>query len=614
MSASCQRPRIYQLFVRLFGNTHETRKPHGTLAENGAGRFADIDDRALGSLRGLGFTHVWLHGVLRQATATDWSFIGLPPDDPDLLKGLAGSPYAVRDCFDVCPDLAVDPARRLDEFRSLVARVHAHGMRVLVDFVPNHVARSHRSVVRPGMSFGDHDDPSRFFAPDNNFYYLPGTGPLRLPTFRDGVPSGPRCDGLFEPERVHGRVTGNNVVSWTPGAGDWYETVKLNYGHDFTGGRDGPREFPTAEHPAKPIPDTWNKMDAVLAHWQALGVDGFRCDMAHWIPVEFWKWAIDRARSRGADAMFVGEAYDDDPNKLVEGNVLVALVAAGFDAVYDHQSYQVLKGIYDGPKWANDLDAVLGAVAPLHGSVRYSENHDEVRLASAGHWGGAGARVGCPVTALLFGIGRGPALLYNGQEVGEPAAEPSGFGGGGGRTSIFDYGSMPEFAKWVNGLRYDGGRLSEAQRGLRAWYGRLTKMSGEPAFASGEFLPLNGANVGNPAYGRLPGETAGGHWLYTYFRHDANGGQTILVVVNLNPRETMSGIRVRFTPGALAALGALEGDGEREIQFRDLLADDHPSTARGKASTLRASGLELPPLPPLTAWYLEKSDATWPTS
>ncbi len=608
MNRTPVRPRIYQLFVRQFGNTNETRKPNGTLRENGCGRFADVDDRALRALRSFGITHLWLHGVLRQATATDYSAIGLPADDPDLLKGLAGSPYAVRDCFDVCPDYALDPTRRLDEFTALVGRAHALALRVIIDFVPNHVARSHQSVVRPDLTFGAHDDRSRFFAPDNNYYYLTGTGPLRLPTVRDGLVVSPTCritggcDGLFEGERDHGKVTGNNVVSWTPGAGDWYETVKLNYGHDFTQGRHGPREFPTIDPPDRPVPDTWLKMDTVLAHWQGLGVDGFRCDMAHLVPVEFWKWAIVRARDRAADVMFLGEAYDDDPNKLTDANVLLALVEAGFAAVYDHQSYKILKGIYDGPKWANDLDDVLGAVAPLHHSVRYSENHDEVRLAHRGNWGGLGPAVGRPVTALLFGIGRGPVLLYNGQEVGEPALAAEGFGGGDGRTSIFDYGSMPELAKWVNGHLFDGGRLSAEQSDLRVWYGRLLTVSGEPALASGGFLPLNRANADNPAYGRLPGENVSGHWLYAYLRHE-RAGQRLLVVVNLHPKETLRGVCVRLPPEALSALGADTGD--RTIQFSDRLAAKEALVVRTTAGALRGSGLELPPLEPLGAWYLE---------
>lgn len=602
-----ERPKIYQLFVRQFSNINETRKPNGTLAENGAGKFADLNDRALRSLRQFGVTHLWLLGIPRQATATDYSSVGLPADDPDLLKGVAGSPFAIRDVFDVCPDYAKDPAKRLEEFRSLVGRIHQHGLKVMIDCVPNHVARSHRSVVRPDLNFGAQDDRSRFFEPGNNFYYLQGQPPLRLPTMKEGQPESPTCrvvggcDGLFDGERDHGKVTGNNVVSWTPNSGDWYETVKLNYGRDFTKGRHARKAFPHEAQPNLPIPDTWVKMDAVLAHWQELGVDGFRCDMAHWIPMEFWRWAITRARTRQPGALFIAEAYDNDPNKLTDGNVLEALVQAGFDAVYDDQSYDILKDLYDGPKWANDLDDVLGAVAPLHASVRYGENHDEVRLAARKHWGGLGAAVGRPVCAILFGIGRGPLLTYNGQEVGEPAAGAEGFGADDARTSIFDYWSMPELAKWVNGHRYDGGGLGAEQKDLRAWYSKLLRATDHPALQHGEFIPLNRFNRDNPRYGRLGSETASGHWLYSFLRHDPASRKSVLVVANLHGREALHDVGVRLPVEAIAALGASTGDAQ--LAFHDLLGASPAVKAR--AADLREHGFQLASLPPLSCSYFE---------
>lgn len=603
------RPKVYQLFLRQFSNTNETRKPNGTIAENGVGKFNDLNQRALRSLRQFGVSHLWLLGALRQATATDYSAAGLPADDPDLLKGLAGSPFAVRDYFDVCPDYASDPARRLEEFRALVERAHREGLKVVLDFVPNHVARSYHSVVKPELSFGLEDDRTRFFAPNNNFYYLEGQPPLRLPTVKDGVAVSPTCkvlntcDGYFECERDHGKVTGNNVVSWTPSIGDWYETVKLNYGFDFRQGRHAPKEYPTSENPQKPIPDTWVKMDAVLAYWQNLGVDGFRCDMAHWIPMEFWRWAIGRARERQPGTLFVAEAYDNDPNKLTDGNVLAALVDAGFDSVYDDQSYDILKDIYDGSKWANDLDGVLGAIAPLHQSLRYGENHDEVRLANPKEWGRIGPAVGRPVVALLFGIGRGPLLVYNGQEVGEPALGAEGFGGDDSRTSIFDYWSMPELVKWVNGGRYDGGRLSAAQKELRAWYASLLKVVDQPAFSSGEFIPLNRHNGGNPHFGRLPGETASGHWLYAYLRHDPKSRQCLVVVVNLHASKLFSDVRILLPPEAVSALGIDHGDAKLEL--RERLATDRPVRLKTRAGELREKGLLVPVLQPLTPYYFE---------
>jgi glycosidase len=445
-ASTSQRVRIYQFLPRLFTNVNETRKPNGTLEENGVGKFADLNETALAAIKALGCTHVWLTGVLRQATSTDYAAIGLPADDPDLLKGLAGSPYAIKDYFDVCPDYAVQPAERMAEFRALLGRAHAAGLQVIIDFVANHVARSYRSVVQPSEDFGADDDRTKFFDPRNNFFYLqrdsPGDGPpLRLPTVRDGHFVSPTCqvlghgDGLFDGEREHGRVTGNNVVSWTPSLYDWYETAKLNYGFDFT---TGAREYPTEKQAQKPIPDTWQKMDRVLAHWQRMGVDGFRCDMAHMVPVEFWAWLVAQARTRNPTVFFAGEAYDNDPMKVTQGNVMTALLHAGFDAVYDDPSYKVLKGLYDGPKWANDLDAVIGEDFLFQRALRYAENHDEVRLAGAGQWGGVGMDVGRPVAAILYGLSRGPVLLYSGQEVGEPAAGPEGFGGNNARTTIFD--------------------------------------------------------------------------------------------------------------------------------------------------------------------------------
>lgn len=308
-----RRPVIYQLLPRHFGNLNETRRWNGTMAENGCGKFGDLGVAALTALQDMGFTHLWLTGVLEQASGT--AYPGRPADPPDILKGIAGSPYAIKDCFDVCPDYAVDPARRIDEFKALLRRCRAQGLKVIIDFVPNHVARSYGSDVMPGHSFGHGDDTAAFFSRDNHFYYLrssdPGDGPpLKLPTA--GMPG---CSGLFGPETGIGRVTGNNAVTWAPSLHDWYETVKLNYGHDFTRGRDT-SHLPGPDAPPGEVPRTWRTMDAILAYWQELGVDGFRADMAHMIPMEFWRWSVRRARRRDPHVFFCAEAYDNDPAKL----------------------------------------------------------------------------------------------------------------------------------------------------------------------------------------------------------------------------------------------------------------------------------------------------------
>ena len=618
--ASGGRLRIYQLFVRLFGNLQENPVPHGTLQQNGCGRFNDINEAALASLREMGFTHVWLMGVLQQATAT--AHPGVPGDDPDLLKGLAGSPYAVKNPLDLCPDYAVKPGQRLEEFRALVERIHAAGMKVIIDFVPNHLARSFGAAPgAPKIPFGDKDNPSYFFLPDNHFYYLQpgdhgGSAPLRLPSVsEEGVPVNATCrliggcDGFFAPEEHVGRVTGNNVVSWTPGLDDWYETVKLNYGYDFTTGRVA---YPSAITPDFPVPDLWRRMDEVLAYWQEQGVDGFRCDMAHMIPPEFWGWAIPRARERarkqGRDVVFIAEAYDDDPKRVVSqtptlaaqwngrGHVALNLIDAGFNAVYDQPAYRVLKEIYDGPAWGNDLERLSFGDLLDHHSLRYAENHDEVRLAAPQEWGGIGMHVGRPVCAVLYGLSRGAVLLYNGQEVGE-TGEPAGYSTSPSRTTIFDYWRMPELQKWVNRHAYDGGKLSADQLALRAFYERLLCLVDRPAFRDGICFHLNRFNLQSRNFGRMHGEAVSGHWMIAYLRHDSASGETFLVVANLHRDEAFRDVQVVIPPQALELLG---WEPEQRIVLADRL-----SSSPALCITMPAREITLPVIPPLTPYYFE---------
>ena len=593
-SAAPVRPVIYQLMVRTFGNTNETRKTNGTLAENGCGKFNDINAPALVSLKAMGFTHLWLTGVLEQASGT--AYPNRPADDPDILKGIAGSPYAIKDYFDVCPDYAADPDQRLEEFKALLERCHGHGFKVIIDFVPNHVARSYASDVKPELSFGEGDKRGVFFDRDNHFYYLGaddagGGPPLKLPTA-----AMPGCDGLFEPETAFGRVTGNNVISWAPSINDWYETVKLNYGHDFTRGGTS-SGLPGPDAATSEVPKTWRTMDAILGYWQEMGVDGFRVDMAHMVPMEFWRWAVKHARARQPDVFFSAEAYNNDPAKLTGGHVLEELLMAGFDAVYDDPAYKVLAGIYDSGKWANDLDPLTFNGKLFHRSLRYAENHDEVRIASPREWGGLGMNVGRPVSAVLFAMGRGPVMLYHGQEVGEPAAGAEGFSGDNARTTIFDYWSMPEFAKWVNGGKYDGGRLGDGQNALRDWYGKLIRATQAPAFTAGEFYGLNHANIGNPDFGRVGDETTSGHWLYAFLRHDRTSGQSFLVVANFHGSQTLRGVNVDIPEDAWKFLGRA---GECPWKFTDRL-DGGWSGLSGNG------GLTIPCLPPCGALLLEIS-------
>ncbi|MBS2031342.1 MAG: alpha-amylase [Deltaproteobacteria bacterium] len=588
-------PRIYQLFVRTFGNTNSTNQYDGDINTNGCGKFNDINDAALDSLSKFGVTHIWLTGVIRQATLTDYSTVDprLAADDPDIVKGRAGSPYAIRDYFDVSPDYASGPTQRMAEFQSLIARIHAHNMKAIIDLVPNHVARSYGSAIKPELDFGASDDKAQFFSPSNNFFYLvdPAGQPLQL-SYPQGAPPRAGLDGRFAPEdssdatRIP-RATGNNQTSHTPSATDWYEAIKLNYGFNFV---DQSTHY-------QPTPDTWIKVDAIVAYWQAMGVDGFRCDFAHWVPVDFWKWMIARARARGA-VYFFAEAYDSAPQDTVPGYSQSAMLNAGFDALYDYQLYNVVKGIFASTNWANDIDAQVPTDARAGHLLRYTENHDERRVASAitqgdpGNSGFGSPQTGFAVTALLHLLGPDPVMIYNGQEVGEPGAGAEGFGGDDGRTTIFDYWSMPEFRKWVNDHAYDGAQLSDDQKALRTQYSALWALRNEPAIADGLFFSQQTLNKVASEYGEQ------GHWVYSFVRTDPDRGQTFLVIVNLNPASAYSP-KVRLTSESLNR-AHLPTD-STALTLSDRLS---AFSTQDSASDIVNVGVEID-LPPATARVLE---------
>ncbi len=545
------KPVIYQLVVRYFGNVKGTNKRDGTIEENGCGKFGDIDQVALRGVKELGITHVWLTGVLRQATLTDYAGLGLPADDPDVVKGRAGSFYAIRDYFDVCPDYATEPAERMAEFESLVERIHAAGMKVMLDFVPNHVARGYRSVVRPKADFGLGDDQEKFFARDNHFFYLhePAGQGLRLTKPEYWQPEGVTFDGRFAGEDgSEGRTpkaTGNNNTSPSPSVNDWYETVKLNYGFDFV----------TQRTAYVPRPRTWDRMDEIIAYWQEKGVDGFRCDFAHYVPQEFWKYLLAQARERDAGAFFIAEAYPypgtGDP--ITE---MGQLVEAGFDAVYYDASYDGLRAIYQGAAGHDEYNQLM-VNPPVPGDrlVQYLENHDERRIASpivhgvgADHTGFGAAEAGYQLAPLQFLYSRGPVLLYNGQEVGEPGVGIEGFHTNEARTTFFDYWTMPEFAKWVNGHAYDGGQLSSEQIALRNFYTALGALCQDSAVRGDGYWGLKYFNRPD-RFPDCPDD------LYSFARFQPSAGRLLLIVANFRPEfETEGRLRI---PGELAQAAGL---------------------------------------------------------
>ncbi|MDH3578786.1 MAG: alpha-amylase family glycosyl hydrolase [Gammaproteobacteria bacterium] len=491
---------VYQVFARLFGNKTTTNKPWGTIEENGVGKFSDFDDKALEGIRELGTTHIWYTGVPHHAVIRDYTDFGVSNDDPDVVKGRAGSPYAVKDYYNVSPDLADDPARRLEEFVALIERTHDSGMKVIIDIVPNHVARNYASRSRPrGVSdFGANDDTSVEWARDNNFYYVPGQDFL-VPVSPDGYsPLGgdehPLADGLF-PESP-AKWTGNGAREPQPRFDDWFETVKINYGvqpdgsYAFDRLPDAARDWSIEEHAAfwagKDVPDSWGKFRDIVLYWLEKGVDGFRYDMAEMVPVEFWSYLNSSIKTRNANAFLLAEVYN--PNEYRN-----YLQLGRMDYLYDKVGfYDTLKSIMQGK-------ASTDALAPVHADVldieehmlHFLENHDEQRLASPGFAGDANK--GRPAMVVSTLISRSPTMLYFAQDVGEPGDGDAGFGDPT-RTTIFDYWGVPSHQRWMNGGKFDGGKLTVSEKDLRDFYRRLMTFSTSSAAMNGDYAEIHSFN------------------------------------------------------------------------------------------------------------------------
>ena len=478
---------IYQALVRLFGNTNTTNKPWGSKEENGVGKFADFTDKALAGIKELGVTHVWYTGVLHHATTSDYTAIGVDNDNPAVVKGRAGSPYAVKDYYNVDPDLTEEPANRLEEFKALVARTHKAGLKVIIDIVPNHVARHYKSTSKPTgvKDFGEEDDTSVTYAHDNNFYYNPNEA-FVLP---EGV------WGSYE--EYPAKWTGNDCRASQPSITDWYETVKLNYGIR----PDGVEDF-------DPIPDTWQKMRDIALYWLAMGVDGFRFDMAEMVPVAFWHYLNCTIKAQYPEAMLIAEVYTPQLYRayLHEGKM---------DYLYDKvQLYDSLRAIVSEGASTDSIAPIqrdLADIAPA--MLHFLENHDEQRIASPEFAGNPWKAV--PAMAVSTLISDAPVMLYFGQEVGERAADWAGFGSPS-RTSIFDYIGVPAHQRWVNNKQFDGGQLSEAEQALRDFYCRLLNLK-----VSGAYFDLHEHNRAYTPYYNDK--------VYTFMRID-EGAQWLIAV------------------------------------------------------------------------------------
>ena len=453
---------IYQIFTRLYGNRNSTRKEWGTIAENGCGKMSDFDETTLKQFKQRGISHVWYTGLLRHATQTDYSAYGIPVNHPAIVKGKAGSPYAICDYYDVDPDLANQVENRMNEFEMLVKRTHKAGLKMIIDFVPNHVARQYHSLCKPRrtMDLGEDDNPNEGFSPQNNFYYCPGS------------PFQPYFDlyhGQSEPYvEMPAKATGNDHFGPCPGMNDWYETVKINFGVDYYAGRIGHFD---------PMPNTWKKMTDILLFWAKKGVDGFRCDMAEMVPAAFWKYATTEVKRRYPEIIFVGEVY----NPAEYRNYL----ASGFDYLYDKVGmYDTMRGVICGQRPASDITSAWQATDDIRDHMLYFlENHDEQRIASDFFAGDARKAVPALVVNVL--MQKNPFMLYAGQEYGERGMDKEGFSGVDGRTTIFDYWCVDTLYRSLEG------KLTAEEKHLSTLYQQVLRIArDEEAVGEGEFFDL----------------------------------------------------------------------------------------------------------------------------
>ena len=498
---------IYQVLPRLFGNINATNKPNGTIAENGCGKLNDFTPKALTEIKNMGFTHIWYTGVIEHATQTDYCDCGISSDHPGVVKGKAGSPYAIKDYYDIAPDLAVDVPARMKEFEDLIDRTHKADLKAIIDFVPNHVARQYKSDVKPPKTkdLGQNDRSDFGFSPQNNFYYIPYQG-LTSQFDRKGY------------EEFPAKATGNDQFTASPTINDWYETVKLNYGVDYQAGR--------IPH-FNPTPDTWIKMRDILLFWSKKKVDGFRCDMAEMVPVEFWGWVILQIKAKYPHIIFIAEVYNpaEYRNYIFNGK---------FDFLYDKVGlYDTLRAITCNQSEAKNITSCWQSVNDIQPNMlNFLENHDEQRIASDFFAGDAKKAIPAMIVSALFTAS--PFMVYFGQEIGEPGMDAEGFSGKDGRTSIFDYWSINSIQSWVKGKFNDKAFTSE-QKKLKTFYTKLLDLRlNEKAFSEGSSYDLMWQNYDNEVFN--PDKQ------FAFMRKFEKN--LVLVVVNFDDKEVSVGVNI----------------------------------------------------------------------
>ena len=552
---------IYQAFPRIFTNTNDSCVPSGTYEQNGSGKLRDLTLKLLRSLKDMGVNTIWLTGIIEMATKTAFDDGRIPADNPNVVKGEAGSPYAIKDYYDVAPSLATETGRRMKEFEATVRRVHSAGLKLIIDFVPNHTARVYHSDSAPvGIEdFGAGDDISKFFARDNNYYYI--TNQRFAPSFDIAHP------GTQPYVEFPAKATGNDCFTAFCGETDWYETVKLNYGWD-------PGDWSTHYDP---VPDTWLKMLHILRFWAAKGVDGFRCDMVFMVPREFWHWAIPQVKKDYPGVIFIGEIYDVDAYRPF-------LEYCCFDYLYDKVNlYDTLKGIECNNMSAAQLSSCWQRVDGIGDlMLNFLENHDEVRFASREFAGNPAKAV--PFLVVSAMISRGPFMIYYGQELGEIAPDNEGFAGDNNRSTIFDYWSYDTLRRWYDNGRCSTRRLTPHEKWLRSVYSRVLNLCNSlEAVREGNFFDLMYVNLRNPKFDP--------HRQFAFIRY--SDSEAYLFVVNFDSKAANIGVNIPDLAFGMA--GIKEGI----FHTTDMLwgLDHTVDIARGKPVTMEVGGYDVLILP-----------------
>ncbi len=539
---------IYQVLPRLFGNKNTTRKENGTIEENGCGKLNNFTDDVLARIHDMGFTHVWYTGVIRHATQTNYSSYGIPTQHAEVVKGKAGSPYAITDYYDIDPDLAENVSMRMTEWESLIDRTHKAGMKVIMDFVPNHVAREYHSIRKPAgvRDLGEDDDPNMHFSIKNNFYYT--WGDLDLNDVRQSKPAftayAAKDAKIFETyTESPAKATGNDRFDNRPGSNDWYETVKLNYGIDYcdAGGRS---------YHYEPVPNTWGKMTDILLYWAGKGVDGFRCDMAEMVPCAFWSYATQILKAKYPGIVVIGEVYD--PNQYRN------YVKAGFDYLYDKVGmYDCLRGVIRGERPAASITHEWQVVDDIRDHMLYFlENHDEQRIASDFFCGNA--RKAIPAAAMSLFFQKNPFMLYSGQEFGEKGMDKEGFSGRDGRTTIFDYWSPETLAHaYQKPGSAEAHQQSVDSKALAAHYRQLIRLANEErAIREGDTFDLMYVNPQSDHFDPRS------HFAFLRKK----GGEVLLIVLNFSQEAHELGVCI---PGHAFDFFHLT---EEEVQTTELMS------------------------------------------